>query len=37
MRKKLKDCQGIRVQAYQHMRDYVEGDKVWYQPQNGNS
>ena len=19
------------------MRDYVEGDKVWYQPQNGNS
>ena len=37
MRKKLKDCQGVRIQAYQHMRDYVEGDKVWYQPQNGNS
>ena len=37
MRKKLKDCQGVRMQAYQHMRDYVEGDKVWYQPQNGNS
>ena len=32
MRKKLKDCQGVRIQAYQHMRDYVEGDKVWYQP-----
>ena len=37
MRKKLKDCQGVRLQAYQHMRDYVAGDKVWYQPQNGNS
>ena len=37
MRKKLKECQGIRTQAYQHMRDYVEGDKVWYQPLNGNS
>ena len=37
MRKKLKDCQGVRIQAYQHMRDYVEGDKVWYQQQNGNS
>lgn len=37
MRKKLKECQGIRSKAYQHMRDYVEGDKVWYQPLNGNS
>ena len=37
MRKKLKECQGLRTQAYQHMRDYVEGDKVWYQPLNGNS
>ena len=37
MRKKLKECQGIRTQAYQHMKDYVEGDKVWYQPLNGNS
>ena len=37
MRKKLKECQGIRTQAYQHMRDYIEGDKVWYQPLNGNS
>ena len=25
------------MQAYQHTRDYVEGDKVWCQPQNGNS
>ena len=32
MRKKLKDCQGRRTQSYQHIRDYVEGDKVWYQP-----
>ena len=37
MRKKLNECQGLRTQAYQHMRDYVEGDKVWYQPLNGNS
>ena len=37
MRKKLKECQGLRTQAYQHMRDYVEGDRVWYQPLNGNS
>ena len=37
MRRKLKECQGLRTQAYQHMRDYVEGDKVWYQPLNGNS
>ena len=37
MRKKLKECQGLRTQSYQHMRDYVEGDKVWYQPLNGNS
>ena len=28
MRKKLKECQGLRTQAYQHMRDYVEGDKI---------
>ena len=30
MKKKLKECQGVQTQAYQHMRDYVEGDKVWY-------
>merc|ERR1711867_19910 len=28
MRKKFKECQGLRTQAYQYMRDYVEGDKV---------
>ena len=37
MRKKLNECKGLRTQAYQHMRDYVEGDRVWYQPLNGNS
>ena len=37
MRKKLKECQVLRTQAYQHMRDYIEGDKFWYQPLNGNS
>ena len=35
MRKKLKDCQGLRTQAYQHIGKYVEGDKVWYQPIGG--
>ena len=37
MRKKLKECQGLRTQAYQHIRDYIEGDRVWYQPLNGTS
>ena len=37
MRRKLKECQGLRTQAYQHIGDYVEGDKVWYQPLNGTS
>ena len=37
MRRKLKDCQNIRVRDYQHCRNYVEGDKVWFQPLNGNA
>ena len=37
MKKKLKKCQGIRSQAYQHLGNYIEGDKVWYPPMNGNS
>ena len=37
MRNKLKDCQDVRTQAYQHLEDYIEGDLVWYQPVNGNS
>ena len=37
MRRKLNECQGIRTQAYQHTGDYIEGDKVLYQPLNGNS
>ena len=37
MRKKLKDCQNIQVRDYQHRQDYVEGDKVWFQPLNGNA
>ena len=36
MRRKLKDCQNLRIRDYQHRRDYVEGDKVWFQPLNGN-
>ena len=35
MKKKLKECQGLRTQAYQHLENYIEGDKVWYQPING--
>ena len=37
MRKKLKDCQDVRITDYQHHKDYVEGDKVWFQPLNGNA
>ena len=37
IRWKLKECQGIRVQSYQHLDEYIEGDLVWYQPLNGNS
>ena len=37
MKRKLKECQGILTQAYQHLGGYMEGDKVWYQPLNGNS
>ena len=37
MKKKLKECQGLRNQAYQHLDNYIEGDKVWYQPMIRNS
>ena len=37
MRQKLKECQEIRIQPYHHLGSFVEGDKVWYQPLNGNS
>lgn len=37
MRKKLKDCQNVRVQSYQHLDSYIEGDLVWYQPPQGSS
>ena len=37
MKRISKECQGLRTQAYQHIGDYVEGDKVWYQPLNGTS
>ena len=37
MRKKLKYCQSLRIRDYQHRRNYVEGDKVWFQPLNGNA
>ena len=37
MRKKLNECQKVRIQAYQHQDNYIEGDKVWFQPLNGNA
>ena len=37
MKKKLKECQDLRIQAYQHLENYMEGDEVWYQPLNANS
>ena len=35
--KKLKECQRQRVMLYQHQGRYQEGDRVWYQPLNGNA
>ena len=37
MRRKLKDCQRVRVMSYQHQGPYLEGDKVWYQQHDGNA
>ena len=37
MRRKLKGCKGVRVQDYQHHRNYVEGNQVWFQPLNRNA
>ena len=37
MMHKLRECQGIQVQSYQVLNEYLEGDLVWYQPLNGNS
>ena len=37
IRKKLRDYQGEQIQDYQTCREYIEGDKVWFQPLNGNA
>ena len=37
MRKKLKECQQTRIMLYQHVGDYKEGDKVWFQQRDGNA
>merc|ERR1711905_74413 len=34
---KLKECQEVRVRSYQHQKNYVKGDKVWYQYKDGNA
>merc|ERR1712177_128865 len=36
-RKKLKDCQKIPVRSYQHQGDYIAGDKIWFQHNEGNA
>ncbi len=36
-RMKLKECQEVRVRSYQHKKNYVKGDKVWYQYKDGNA
>merc|ERR1712115_586844 len=36
-RKKLKDCQGIRVRNFQHQGNYIAGDKIWFQYKDGNA
>ena len=37
MKKKLKECQDIRIQAYQNLENYLEGDEVWYHLLSANS
>ena len=37
MRRKLNECQKVRIQSYQHRGNYIEGDKVWFKPLNGNA
>ena len=37
MRKKLKDCQQLRVMQYQHRRPFTQGDRVWYQHKDSNA
>ena len=37
MCQKLKDCQKLRTQAYQHLGRYMEGDLVWFQHLIGNA
>ena len=37
MKKKLNECQRIRVMQYQHRRPYTQGDRVWYQPKDSNA
>merc|ERR1711873_98901 len=36
-RKKLKDCQKIPVRNYQHQGNYIAGDKIWFQHNEGNA
>ena len=37
IQKKLRECQGLRIQQYQHFGRYIEGDRVLYHPMQGNS
>merc|ERR1712101_64938 len=35
--KKLKDCQKIPVRNYQHQGNYIAGDKIWFEHNEGNA
>ena len=37
MQRKLKECQGVRIQSYQHQGGFFEGDNVWFKLLNRNS
>ena len=37
MTKKFNECQKVRVHAYQHQDNNIEGNKVWFQCLHGNA
>ena len=37
IRKKRKECQRAKIMSYQNEGDNKEGDKVWFQPRDGNA
>ena len=37
MKRKLNDCQRLRVMQYQRRRPFIQGDRVWYQQKDSNA